>query len=242
MFISSQKKARNMTRLLSVDWTYFFPNFSDFNWIEFKEKTLIQELIWPIRYSSKMINRNILARDYYNPVWFYKSFWDFVLKLSEPRMVFIFDQQENISSILDMIDDLTIYHFDHNRSTSDNSWQITYQNRIRRFKHFVPKWNTKDFQIKGKLLGDFRIDFPKFDIVFVSRSSTLTSSWNDDKWISFIKKLREKLNDDCYIYQEQITKTKREFDYRFAMQWLSEQAIYLEKQRIRKINGYDDFR
>lgn len=231
-----------MTKLISVDWSYFFPKFSDFNWIEFKEKTLIQELIWPIRYASRVNNRSILARDYYNPVWFYKSFWEFVLKISTPKMVFVFDQQESIGRILDMIPDLTIYHFDHNRSTSDNNWQMIYQDRIKRLKYFVPKWNTVEFQIKGKLLGDFRIDFPKFDMVFVSRSSTLTSSWNDDKWIDFVKRLRVKLNDDCFVYQEETTKTKREFDYSFARQWLSEQAVYLEKQRIRKINGYDDFK
>lgn len=227
-----------MINFLSVDWDYFFPDFNEFNWLELNDPFFIYDMIWPIRYASKVISKNAIARDYYNPVWFYEYFWNYLIKTS-PKMVFIYDDQESLIRVLSLASDINLFHFDQHDNGLDRLIK-KHNLKLSNQKIITSKWDSKDFQIKGKLLADFRKKYPNFDIVFVCRNPKFTSSWNDKKWIKFINILKSKANNDCYIYEDKIAIQKRNFDRHFAYIWLHEQQVYLEKQRIRKMNGYID--
>lgn len=227
-----------MINFLSVDWDYFFPSFDEFNWLELNDPFFIYDMIWPIRYASKVISKNVIARDYYNPVWFFKNFWDYLIKIS-PKMVFIYDNQESLIKVLRLTNDINLIHFDQHENGLDKLFK-KHNLKLSNQKTITSNWGSRDFQVLGKLLPDFKKAYPNFDIVFVYRNPKFTSSWNDKKWIRFINILKSKLDDNCYIYEEKIAIQKRNFDWQFAHVWLNEQQLYLEKQRIRKMNGYKD--
>lgn len=237
-----------MINILNVNWDYFFPNFSDFNWLEeITEPFFIYDMIWVIRYSSKAKQRNVLARDYYNPVWMYKCFWEYTLIDPCLKTIVICDEQTKISRILNLIkEDIVVYSFSRNEGfeetksgVNEKNWLYYYQDKISDYHWFKPNWNSIDFQVKGKLLGEFKYNYPKFDIVFVCRSPSKTSSWNDKKFNCFITKLKEKAN-NCIVYEERLVKKPRKFDKKFALLWLSDIQGYQERLRIRKMNGYPD--
>lgn len=225
-----------MINLLSVDWDYFFPNFNEFDWLEISDPYLIYDLIWPIRYATKAIGRNIIARDYYNPVWFYEHFWKYLIKTS-PKSIFIFDHPEDINVVLEtFLEEINIVSFDQHDNGLEKIIDI---DKIVEYNLIFPRWDCKDFQVKGKLLLEFKREYPVFDAIFVYRNPKYTSSWNDGKWINFIKILKSKASDNCFLYEDKIAICRRNFDARFASIWLHEQSTYLERQRIKKINdGY----
>lgn len=222
-----------MINFLSVDWDYFFPDFNKFDWSASEDSPIFYELIWQIRYSTSPINKATLARDYYNPHWIYKHFWDILLINSKPEIVVIEDSHSEIKQILENIKKVRMFNFDQHTDDSKKidcgvnceNWVTYYKDKFEIYKYYKPKWVINGL-INPKILTQMQKNYPDFKFIFVCRSSPWTSSWNDDKWLEFIQILKQKLSNDCCIREDKRVLQKREFDLNFANELLMDQEKY----------------
>lgn len=192
--------------VLSVDWDFFFPDCVGFDWSMDETNSLFYEVIWPIRWSNRNLFTGEYAKDaYLLDVYTFNGFWDRVLGKSDLKGLFVCDSHADMYHLIKFYRatdrKLHIWNFDQHhdigyfsKSRIDcGNWAGKMRDNISSYHLVYPKWRRSapedDFDNrKWPTSVSFGIpsELPKFDAVFVCRSSPWTPSWYDHKWMEFI--------------------------------------------------------
>lgn len=192
--------------ILSVDWDYFFPDLSEYDWGANEDINYYYEMIWPVRYHDIGIISKERACDNVNPSG-HKDFWQKILTNSDIKRIVITDSHKDIEILL-CNGYNSIWNFDQHHDMDDRVFNLTCANWVTALKvplkkyHLVYPWWRASTLIKDipqlyfgpgpKVLEKIRPlpnPPPNFDTIFLCRSSCWTPPWSDNEWIKFIDQL-----------------------------------------------------
>lgn len=195
-----------MMNLLSIDWDYFFPNISEYDWQMNEKMFLYYEFIWHIRWSNHNMRGTKKAKESFiinNKL--FDDFWGKVLNRNEAMpILFIADTHTDIKRVFQIFkgSKFDIWNFDQhhdlgysgsNQSLLDcGNWADHFKSRINQYNLVYPPWRKdkpEDIEFNKSINVYYSIpsELPKFDVLFICRSSPFTPSWYDYKWIEFIQ-------------------------------------------------------
>lgn len=190
-------------KILSIDWDFFFPDASVYDWGH-REEPLFFEVIWSIRAGARSLISQERAVDKFKiDEWLYQNFWSFVC-VKKPGQLIITESHKDIYQFLEMsLDKSTVFNLDAHCDMYDTEKEIHCGNwasnavekkYITRFSQNYPYWRQSDVEehkIASRFKAEIGIGVPslgghRFDLIFICRSSAWTPTWADDKWIEFI--------------------------------------------------------
>lgn len=190
--------------LLSIDWDYFFPNISEYDWQMNENKFIYYELIWHIRWSTHNIKGTKIAKDAFHiNNNLLNDFWEKVLEQSFPIILYCTDAHTDIKRVFQEFphETFNVWNFDqhHDLGYSGNdpnlldcgNWADYFKDKIDTYNLVYPSWRLKkgediDFDPAIKVHYKIPSALPKFDVIFICRSSPFTPPWNDKQWLNFI--------------------------------------------------------
>jgi len=190
--------------VLSVDWDYFFPNTVQFDWGH-RESPLYMDMLWTLRVHDVSLGTEKSVLDILVPdEKLLKDFWKRVCP-KEPDILAITESHADLFRILKTIGNAEVYNFDAHHDLYYNgslpkkpecgSWagHALKKGMISKYKIIFPPWRKStienipsDWENKMVQMIEIPKQLPKFDVVFICRSSAWTPSWSDDKWLEFI--------------------------------------------------------
>lgn len=198
--------------VLSVDWDYFFPDPSWYDWTHSEESGLFYEMIWSTRPGNhNIITGEVAYQSFVPDRKLLDGFWGRVLAPSLP-LIYVCESHKTLGEALSKITmPLDIWNFDQHhdlgydkRKEMDcGNWaaHVMRQNRRSRYNLVYPPWRQeKDNEEKASTFDSRCQTFyepqgkVKPDVLFVCRSSCWTPSWADEDWLEFLKPL-EKISD-----------------------------------------------
>jgi hypothetical protein len=200
---------RSKMTILSVDWDYFFPDPSWWDWGH-SEAPIYYEMLWDLRPGNTNLLTKEVAIDVYHPnPALLDGFWDRTLDetpwLAQLWLVESHKTMHDAMAKLSKIFALDIWNFDqhHDLYGPDNVTEVNCGNwakpftkgRTHHYHVIYPPWRKEypDTEFKGRC--DVWYEHPgklSPDIIFVCRSSCWTPPWSDDKWLEFIGEVKDK--------------------------------------------------
>lgn len=187
-----------MATIISVDWDYFLPDLSGFDWGMNEEKGFFYEMIWLTRYRNRCM---LTGQKAYEIMLDYEGFWKDLLGGKTVRRIAITDSHKELSYFLNSESD--VYNFDQHhdfgygqlekldcgnwaRLSMLNTYALIYPKwRMERPETMKPNGIDIFYNHQAVMLPD------KIDLVFVCRSSCWTPSWLDNCWLDFIEELED---------------------------------------------------
>lgn len=207
--------------ILSVDWDYFFPDPTWYDWSHNEESGLFYEIIWSTRPGNRNIMTGEVAYEKFIPDQkLLDGFWDRVLSPSYP-LIFVCESHKTLGEVLSKITmPMDIWNFDQHhdlgyddRKEMDCGNWATYvlnQNKRSKYNLVYPPWRKDAPEAKNQLLRlkyarnkgkpplihrNLPVVEPptglKPDVLFVCRSSCWTPSWADEDWLEFLDPLEK---------------------------------------------------
>ena len=190
--------------ILSIDWDFFFPDVQQFDWQMNEDMFLYYELIWPLRWgNSALFDQNTKANEIMHPRSSHRTFWDSIQsKIKKRATLIIVDTHSEMYNVFNEYPgSLTIWNFDQHhdcgygrsKELDCGNWaQLLYSNSKIQYHQVYPDWR-KTIKEEPNPPGWAEIhhesdplELPKFDFVFICRSSPWTPSWADRLWLRFI--------------------------------------------------------
>lgn len=213
---------RNIIKVLSVDWDFFFPDPSWYDWSHNEESGLGYEFLWQTRPGNRNIRTGEVAHLSYLPnKAMLDGFWGKVLGPSTlsgyrcPRILVCESHRtlgEQLLGLKGVSFDITNYDQHHDlgyddRKTLDcGNWAAKVMERRRgsTIRQVYPAWRAepKDGEFRPvksfmeRVSFSFWPDAQAIDpaIIFVCRSSCWTPPWADDEWLEFLKPLEKMIS------------------------------------------------
>jgi hypothetical protein len=195
-------------KILSVDWDFFFPDSTVYDWGHAEHGFFLTEIAWNMRaYNKPLMKDGPFAKDAYvvNKARL-RNFWKRICPYpQEVGMLVIAESHSDLYHILKMQQGSYVWNFDaHHDLGYDNmkkldcgNWAKTaIKNKfIREYNLVYPMWRqTKEEDTNYNPLyvkrivydqGETLVNIP-WDIVFICRSSAWTPAWSDSSWMRFI--------------------------------------------------------
>lgn len=181
-----------MTKILSIDWDYFFGNSFAYDWAH-KESMFFLEAIWSLRLTNHNLITGEEAFSTYKPK-VPKDFWGRILK-GEP-IVFLAESHASITSLpfkKAMITSLDAHHdcgYGQVRELDCGNWLAFLKDRVKKYHLVYPSWRKVDAEGQPNRKPDtisWELPAPaEYDFIFVCRSGCWTPPWYDHvfrKWI-----------------------------------------------------------
>lgn len=204
-----------MTRLLSVDWDYFFPDVVPYDWGH-RESRLFAETLWNFRTMSRNLLTGEEAIETVRPSG-HEEFWEGVVK-GAPVALAITESHADLFGLLESFPVDEIVGFDQHHDLyygklpdvpECGSWagHALESGLVKKYTLVYPAWrkdrpeNPPD---KWEERFVVRYDPPEqrhYDMVFICRSSSWTPSWSDDEWLGFVNWWKQY----PYIWNERLT-------------------------------------
>ena len=230
--------------ILSVDWDYFFPNLSEFDWGMSERSTAVDDLLWHIRYWDRGIISGEIAHESALPdKQAIEFFWSMVLKNTNDPLIVITESHKDIYHfICSAPERVKVWNFDqhhdcgYGRSMPDDppncgNWAIKNWAKIKEYNLIYPPWRNEckepdPVRKPDNIYFTMPKNMPYFQMVFVCRSSPWTPSWADEDWIYFIRILCS-LFPDQYRYGIKLdyVMRPRKFDFEVAKKFRMERSI-----------------
>lgn len=194
-------------RVLSVDWDYFFPDPSWYDWVANEERGMFYELLWSTRANSRD-EEGRRAAEHFKPTG-HEGFWKRLCP-DEPISICVTESHKDIAKWLSNFPGSKDVwnvdaHHDCGYSASQRgkelhcgNWAWRMGRKIRTFHQVYPEWranaeNAEAAPVRKPDSTSFSLDaVPRPHLVFVCRSSCWTPSWYDDKWLAFTGELSGK--------------------------------------------------
>lgn len=182
------------TRILSIDWDYFFPNSAFYDWGH-DEKVFFLELIWQLRLNHHNYSNGNEAFTEYTPT-IPKNFWKKVIK-GTPIAIIIAESHTAITSYPDF-DNVSVTNLDahhdcgYGSTTELNCGNWATNKGIKKYHLYYPLWRKNCRESEPVRTPDsvhYGLPQPaEYDYVFVCRSGCWTPPWYDNKFRSWIKR------------------------------------------------------
>lgn len=195
--------------ILSLDWDYFFPNMAEYDWSMTENKWIFYEMIWHIRWSNKGVKNRLPASSHVLPDSICMHyFWSKTLINTDNPKIVITDSHADIVHFLDI--GCTIWNYDQHHDcgyrktawtdkTDCSNWGL--DENVTNFNQIYPEWRLNhpenDIMRKAVTYYGHPPKMPKFDLIFVCRSSCWCPSWCDPEWALFLSQL-EKIRPEQY--------------------------------------------
>lgn len=204
-------RVSDQPRVLSVDWDYFFPDLTLYDWGHY-EAPFMKEEIWATRVMSRSIRTGAEALEEAVPdMSMVNGFWDRVMTDEAPKKVFVYDSHLDLFEIIrDRINGpVHVTNFDQHHDLgyrNNNDRHVDCANwarigillgEIQSYRLVYPPWR-KEYPegekrpIMGQLVGYEEPQPDPYDYVFVCRSSAWCPSWADDDFMQFVHGLTDK--------------------------------------------------
>jgi len=179
--------------ILSIDWDYFYPDSSLYDWGANEENSTFFEIIWQFRTTDMNLLTRKSMLDEYHPT-IPTNFWSIIK--NKPNL-YVADSH---SDIWPFLNDSIVYnldaHHDCGYSPTKNincgNWAHhgLSQNKICQLHLFYPTWRKNSSEL-SPLSSPTSINYqlPKsldYDTVFICRSSCWTPPWYDYTFQQFI--------------------------------------------------------
>ncbi len=190
-----------MTTLLSVDWDYFFPNATPYDWGH-READFFLENIWQIRVTDRNIYSGDYAFDNYIPNnRRLKKFWEKVCP-NPPGLLMIAESHADVYPYMRYLGKSHVINYDAHHDLGyhdfkevacDNWTYFGHKDKlISQYDLVIPPWKKKMDEIspeQAKKINIHRklISCPKANVLFICRSSAWTPPWWDHEWLKFIE-------------------------------------------------------
>jgi hypothetical protein len=195
--------------VLSVDWDYFFPDPTWYDWTHNEESSLFYEMIWSTRPSSRnMMTGDIAYQSFVPDRKLLDGFWDRVLGPCHP-LIYVCESHKTLGEALDKVSmPMDIWNFDQHhdlgydkREEMDcGNWaaHVLKRNKRSRYNLVYPPWRAekgnqeKDPTCRKKPRVLYEVTQKiEPDVLFVCRSSCWTPSWSDKDWLAFLEPLEK---------------------------------------------------
>jgi hypothetical protein len=192
-------------RILSIDWDYFFPNGTNYDWGH-KESYLFYEALWEIRVASiDIVTHEPMLENFIPSVP--NNFWNQILA-SIPETLYVADSHLQLYALVieQLYETVEIDNLDahHDCGYYENQWDngkgyiecgnwceaLLKLHLCRKSRTFYPKWrkNEPENNIKTKNT-EVHYGLPNlnnYDIIFMCRSSCWTPPWYDNQFKELI--------------------------------------------------------
>jgi hypothetical protein len=188
-------------RILSIDWDYFFPDISEYDFITNESVPLFYETIWTLRTACKSIfNKKDIIDDYIPNIP--SDFWSIMIN-RPPLFV-----SEKHSDILSILSNSIVYHLDahhdcgyqEDKNCNSGNWGMVGLRckLIKELHLYYPAWRIPR-QENDPMFAPTSIHFDlpaaqRYDRVFVCRSGCWTPPWFDLQFQAFITASKCKIN------------------------------------------------
>lgn len=194
-------------KILSIDWDYFWPSTSVYDWGH-KESMFFIEMIWPMRCGNCNLYTRQPMLDVFKPT-IPEDFWEIV---TNKPIVYVAESHSSIWNLLRNdceVVNLDAHHDCGYRQEKDtgnifcDDWgywgKVT--GKIKHMTTIYPKWRMKDKEGYYEEEPDevaYELPQPcKYDKIFICRSGSWTAPWYDIEFSKFIRQLKEpKFMDD----------------------------------------------
>ena len=193
-------------KILSIDWDYFFPDNTPYDWGAHESNWVFYEIVWSARCSAQnIITKADMLEEYIPNIP--ENFWSIVT--NKPKIIVadshcqIWNQLPRNSTVynLDAHHDCGYHEKDHVDCSNWGQYGLLLD-KIKKLKVFYPTWRRNSPESKP-LFGPSSTDYglprkQKFDLIFVCRSSCWTPPWWDPTFDDFLSKSGleiEKLDD-----------------------------------------------
>jgi hypothetical protein len=189
-----------MIKVLSVDWDFFYPDSSWYDWGSHEENPMCYELLWHTRSSSKT-REGEMAVNHYNPSGT-ETFWDQILDTDNLSHICITESHRRCYDLLRSLRGLELVNFDahhdygyqQKKKLDCSNWAFFCKKKkiISEYRLIYPTWRKEMPENDRKFKFPVSYELPKkekYNIVFVCRSPCWTPPWADDKWLQFTKDL-----------------------------------------------------
>jgi hypothetical protein len=197
--------------ILSVDWDFFFPDSTVYDWGHSEHGFFLTKIAWNIRAYNTPITKEggAFAKDAYvvNKARL-RNFWKRICPYPrEVGMLVIAESHSDLYHILKASGGGTVWNFDaHHDLGYDDMKELDCGNwakkaikhkLIKEYNLVYPSWredkeershyipDTKYFERIKFDNGETLLTIP-WDIVFICRSSAWTPAWSDSSWMRFI--------------------------------------------------------
>lgn len=180
--------------ILSIDWSYFFPNTNGFDWSADEDNPIFYEDIWKKRCGDINTISKKKVLDMYKPS-IPRNFWSIVT--NKPK-IYVADSHSFIWHFIK--DGSTIWNIDAHHDCgysgiSENihcgNWALSglLSRMIYEYNVIYPKWREKAPEKKPSrdISISYKLPMPQeYDVIFVCRSSCWTPPWFDLRFRKFI--------------------------------------------------------
>lgn len=190
-------------KILSIDWDYFFPDASGYDWGANEEQAVFYEAIWSLRISAVNLLTKEKAFDVFRPS-IPEGFWKIVT--NEPT-IYVTDSHSDIYQLLQLEKHNEIYNIDAHHDCGYD-WYSLYvegnlncgnwgfighqEKLIKKFHQYYPLWRINNPEGPSAFeLTTINYGLPapqEYDQVFICRSSCWTPPWSDTQFSSFVDK------------------------------------------------------
>ena len=204
-------------KILSIDWDYFFPDPSNYDWGLNEGSTEIMKsvydhIIWSHRWNNiKVFGKNKgshKALDYYKPdLEKLKDFWEKII-IGEPKRIIIADSHLELYYIINDLSSMGAdikevvnidahhdYGYEQLLEVDCGNWAYFITDIVEDYYLYYPEWRIqREEECINSLEGIIYYGLPKpdnYDLIFLCRSSGWTPPWSDNVFLYFIKKLRK---------------------------------------------------
>jgi len=195
-------------KVLSIDWDYFFPDPSWYDWSHNEETNLFYEMIWSTRPGNQNLMTGEVAHQCFVPDRkLLDGFWDRVLAPSYP-LIYVCESHRTLGEALaEITRPMDIWNFDqhHDLGYDDRkkmdcgNWaaHVLKQNKRSKYNLVYPPWrgDKKNAEPSPSCKCQRTFLEPqgkiKPDVLFICRSSCWTPSWADEEWLEFLKPLEK---------------------------------------------------
>jgi hypothetical protein len=225
--------------ILSVDWDYFFPDLSGFDWQMNEQNNFYYESIWPFRWGNvDLFNPKTKANRVVHPNFkLLKNFWGNVFDLSylynnSNFIAYINDSHSNIAELIEgkgtkfIIHNFDQHHdifYDNQLKLDCSNWAYMLRNRIHQYHLYYPPWRKEkpesNLNDVKEYITSINYELPDqlidVNYVFVCRSSCWTPPWSDKQWLNFIFPFERSYKSVITDYVSR----KRTFDFKLAKEF-----------------------
>lgn len=232
--------------ILSIDWDFFFPDFSGFDWgADDDTHPHIEEFIWYTRF----YNRNYSTGQYaYQLRPKFESFLEWIKGRVNFDRALITDSHKSILKAIKP--GAAVWNFDQHHDAGyyrekgipkvfdSGNWAL--HSYIEKYNLIYPEWR-KVFKEPSSDLVEYGVSYwgdevvipRRFDILFICRSGAWTPPWCDRWWIEFVHAMRSMFyTKGCTVDAELDVLEPRKFDELKAAELAGEWGEYwLSKKR-----------
>jgi hypothetical protein len=189
-------------KVLSVDWDWFFPDPTWYDWGSHEDRELFYELIWVTRTNTKDRNGKNNACEIFNPdPEVIKTFWNKVVK-PRPMHICVTESHRDIYGLLRELRGIELinldahhdYGYQQTKVLDCSNWAYhgVKKKIISKYKLYYPEWR-KGHEEEGSKKCEVHYGLPpksEYDVVFICRSPSWTPPWADEQWLKLVTGLQ----------------------------------------------------